>query len=141
MSDTTVTVTEPPDGEQPTTPDTVAETAVAAIGETARSTAQAETASQRAQDASYTATSSEEQARLHAERAQQAADSIGQWATSISEAVARIPEKIGETLQALVTSAPASSEPAPTPEPESQKEVAKPQGHWMDRPLFGRKRS
>ena len=137
MSDTTVTVEETTDGETPSTPDTVAETAVAAVGETARSTAQAEVASQRAQDASYTAGSAEEQARQHADRAQQAADQIGQWASSITEAVNQIPTKIGETLQALVTSAPSTSEPEPV-EKEAPKPVSKPQGHWMNRKLFGK---
>lgn len=139
MGDTTVTVSEPPDGEKPTnTPDTVAETAVAAISETSRSTAQAEVASQRAQDASYTATDAEDQAKNHADRAQQAADSIGQWATSISDAVAQIPEKIAHTLQALVTSAPNSTpDPQPT-ETTTPPAVSKPRGHWTERKLFSK---
>lgn len=136
MSDTTVTVEGTSDGEKPTTPDTVAETAVAAIGETARSTAQAEVASQRAQDSSYTAGNSEDLAKQHADRAQQAADQIGQWATNITDAVSAIPTKIGEVLQALVTTSPTTATPPPEPEKEAPKPVSKPQGHWMNKKLF-----
>lgn len=139
MGDTTVTVEESPDGEKPTTPDTVAETAVAAIGETARASATAESAAGQAQSASYDAGDSAAIAKEHADRATQAEQAIGQWATSITEAVSAIPGKIAETLQALVTAAPAAEPETKQPEPETPKTVTKPQGHWMNKKLWGKK--
>lgn len=135
MSDTTVTVAEQDGEKPPTTPDTVAETAVAAIGETARSAASASTDARTADNAAYQSSDAAEQARLHAEAAARSESAIATWATSITDAVAAIPTKIGETLQALVTNAPASEPPA-TPAPTETKTKVTPQQHWATKPLF-----
>jgi hypothetical protein len=137
MSDTTVTVVDPPDGDPPQTPDVVAETAVAAIGETSRAAATAETASATAQTGAFQSQDAADQAKIHADRAEQAAQQIGTWATAITDAVAKIPTEIAATLQTLVKTEP--DQPATTTtDTAPPKAVTKPGGHWATRKVFGK---
>lgn len=140
MSDTSVTVIEPADDDPPRTPDTVAETAVAAIGETSRAAADAGANATRASDAAYTASDAETRAREHADAAARSEAAIGSMMGGLMEAVSNIPVKIGETLQSLVTNTPASQPTVETTESELPKKVVKPNTHWMNKKisLFGR---